>query len=143
MTQTRFGSIIRGYWLLAVGYWLLAVGYWFLGSSKEIELILVSGFVFFLGSLIRRAWRIRSSGCYFAQEGVELQFLIEFGKFLYIRFFLRQQVLIQGDRYIGPNRSEELRELDLLHLALHLGTQGSFDLVCMIQHVLNRAELLQ
>ena len=40
--------------------------------SKEIELRWVGGFVFFLGSLIRRAWRIRSSGCYFAQEGVEL-----------------------------------------------------------------------
>ena len=127
------------------------------GSSKEIELIRVGGRI----RLPRRPrwtrWTrytrdTRRTRCTrwtrraryrreFAEQGVELEVLIEFCEGIEVGFFFFQERLVQSNGYIRADGSQEFGELDLFNLRLHFGTQGTFDLVRMGKHVFDRAEL--
>ena len=89
------------------------------------------------------SWLLALPRRQFLQERVELQLAIEVREGVDVGFFLGQQRLVQRDGHIRADGSEEARELDILHLALHFRAQCPFDLVGMGEHVIDRAELLQ
>ena len=73
----------------------------------------------------------------------KLQLLIDSHQRLHIRLLNHKSILIKLHRHISLYRCQEFREPNLLHIRLNLSPQRPFNLIRMLQHIINPPKLLQ